>query len=121
MTIIIPISTLDVLKIFVTLLVSKEEIGIGSFSFIENGNVNMESVLDISVYDEVIPVTTAEAYAWGRAMGRQEGILVGITAGAAIHTAVELAKRPENAGKTIVALLPDTGERYLSTPGFLGE
>ena len=76
------------------------------------------SVLDISVYDEVIPVTTAEAYAWGRAMGRQEGILVGISSGAALQAAVTVAKRPENAGKTIVVLLPDTGDRYLSTEMF---
>lgn len=75
-------------------------------------------VLDTSVYDEIIPVTTEEAYAAGRLMGRREGVLVGVSAGAALHAAMELAKRPENEGKTIVALLPDTGERYLSTPMF---
>ena len=75
-------------------------------------------VLDTSVYDAVMTVTDAEAYAMGRAMGRMEGILVGISSGAALHAAVELAKRPENQGKTIVALLPDTGDRYLSTPMF---
>lgn len=75
-------------------------------------------VLDTSVYDSVMTVTDEEAYAMGRAMGRMEGILVGISSGAAIHAAVELAKRPENQSKTIVALLPDTGDRYLSTPMF---
>lgn len=75
-------------------------------------------VLDTSVYDEIIPVTTEEAYAAGRHMGRREGVLVGVSSGAALHAAMELAKRPENEGKTIVALLPDTGERYLSTPMF---
>lgn len=75
-------------------------------------------ILDLSVIDEIVAVSDPDAYAMGRAMGRQEGILVGITSGAAVWTAVELGKRPENAGKTIVALLPDTGERYLSTPMF---
>lgn len=75
-------------------------------------------ILDLSVLDEIIPVSDEDAYAMGRAMGRQEGILVGITSGAAVWAAVELAKRPENEGKTIVALLPDTGDRYLSTPMF---
>ena len=74
--------------------------------------------LDRTVYDEIIPVTEADAYAAGRALVRGEGILVGITSGAAVHAAAMLAKRPENAGKIIVALLPDTGERYLSTPMF---
>lgn len=72
--------------------------------------------LDTSVYDEIIPVTEAEAYAAGRFLARKEGLLCGITSGAAVHAAGLLAKRPENAGKVIVALLPDTGERYLSTP-----
>ena len=79
------------------------------------------SILDTGVYDEIVKVSGDDAYAACRTAARKEGILVGITAGAAIHTAMQLAKRPENAGKTIVALLPDTGERYLSTPGFLGE
>jgi len=72
-------------------------------------------VLDPGVLDEVIPVTTEEAYFWARRMGAEEGILVGISSGAALQAAFALAKRPENAGKTIVALLPDSGERYLST------
>ena len=79
------------------------------------------SILDTGIYDEIVTVSGDDAYAACRAAARKEGILVGITAGAAIHTAIQLAKRPENAGKTIVALLPDTGERYLSTPGFIGE
>ena len=79
------------------------------------------AVLDTGIYDEIIPVSGEAAYAACRNAARQEGILVGITSGAAIHAALELAKRPENRGKTIVALLPDTGERYLSTPGFIGE
>ena len=73
-------------------------------------------VLDTGVYDEIIPVANEDALATGRRMGRSEGVLVGISSGAALWAAVELAKRPENAGKTIVALLPDTGDRYLSTP-----
>ena len=79
------------------------------------------SILDTDIYDEIVTVSGDDAYAACRAAARKEGILVGITAGAAIHTAIQLAKRPENEGKTIVALLPDTGERYLSTPGFIGE
>lgn len=75
-------------------------------------------VLNTAVYDEVFPVTSEEAYAGGRLMGRSEGVLVGISSGAALHAAIEVAKRPENAGKTIVVLLPDTGDRYLSTPMF---
>ena len=75
-------------------------------------------VLNTGVYDEVFPVTTEEAYAAGRLMGRREGVLVGISSGAALHAAIEVAKRPENEGKTIVVLLPDTGDRYLSTPMF---
>ncbi len=75
-------------------------------------------LLDTGIYDEVIPVTTEEAYAAGRAMGTNEGVLVGISSGAALHAAAVLAKRPENSGKTIVVLLPDTGDRYLSTPMF---
>ena len=76
------------------------------------------SILDTGLIDEIIPVTEDQAYAAGRRMGTAEGILVGISSGAALHTALELAARPENAGKTIVALLPDTGDRYLSTPMF---
>ena len=79
------------------------------------------SILDTGIYDEIVTVSGDDAYAACRAAARKEGILVGITAGAAIHTAIQLAKRPENEGKTIVALLPETGERYLSTPGFIGE
>ena len=75
-------------------------------------------VLDTAVYDEIIPVSNEDAFAAGRLISRKEGVLVGISSGAALHAAIELAKRPENAGKTIVALLPDTGDRYLSTPLF---
>lgn len=75
-------------------------------------------VLDTTVYDEIIRVTDADAYATGRELGRKEGVLVGISSGAALWAAIELAKRPENAGKNIVVLLPDTGDRYLSTPMF---
>lgn len=74
------------------------------------------SVLDTDIYNEVITVTEAEAYAAGRLMGTTEGILVGISSGAALHAAISVAKRPENAGKQIVVLLPDSGDRYLSTP-----
>lgn len=75
-------------------------------------------VLDTSVYDEILPVENEDAFAFGKEIGRSEGVLVGISSGAALYAAVELAKREENAGKTIVALLPDTGDRYLSTPLF---
>ena len=75
-------------------------------------------VLDTAVYDEIIPVENEAAFAAGRRVGRSEGVLVGISSGAAVWAAIELAKRPENKGKTIVALLPDTGDRYLSTPLF---
>lgn len=75
-------------------------------------------ILDTDVYDEVMTVTTKEAYAAGRLIARKEGVLVGITSGAALHAATEIAKRPENAGKVIVALLPDSGDRYLSTAMF---
>lgn len=78
------------------------------------------NVLDTGVYDEVIPVSDEEAYAAGRLIAKGEGILVGISSGAAAFAALALAKRPENAGKTIVVLLPDTGDRYLSTPMFAG-
>ena len=75
-------------------------------------------VLDTKVYDEIIPVSNEDAFATGRMIGRSEGVLVGISSGAAVWAAIQLAKRPENAGKNIVALLPDTGDRYLSTPMF---
>lgn len=75
-------------------------------------------VLDTAVYDEIIPVENDDAFKAGREIGKSEGVLVGISSGAALHAAIELAKRPENEGKTIVALLPDTGDRYLSTPLF---
>ena len=75
-------------------------------------------VLDTSVYNEIIPVEDRDAFAAGRIMGRMEGVLVGISSGAAVWAAVQLAKRPENKGKTIVALLPDTGDHYLSTQLF---
>ncbi len=75
-------------------------------------------VLNTGVYDEIIRVENDDAFATGRALAQREGLLVGISSGAAIWAATELAKRPENAGKLIVAVLPDTGERYLSTPMF---
>ena len=75
-------------------------------------------VLDTKVYDEIIAVENDDASAAGKLVGKKEGVLMGISSGAAIWAAIELAKRPENAGKTIVALLPDTGDRYLSTPLF---
>jgi cysteine synthase A len=74
--------------------------------------------LDTSIYDEVIAVDHEDAFAVGRELARGDGLLVGISSGAAVWAATQLAKRPENAGKVIVALLPDTGERYLSTPMF---
>ena len=75
-------------------------------------------VLNTSVYDEIITVSNDDAFATGKLVGRSEGVLVGISSGAAVKAAIELAQRPENEGKTIVALLPDTGDRYLSTPLF---
>ena len=75
-------------------------------------------VLNTGVYDEVIPVANNDAFATGKLIGKKEGVLVGISSGAAVWAAIQLAKRPENKGKTIVALLPDTGDRYLSTPLF---
>ena len=76
------------------------------------------AVLDTRIYDEVFTVTTEQAFHAGRLMARKEGVLVGITSGAALYAAAEIAKRPENQGKTIVALLPDSGDRYLSTAMF---
>ena len=75
-------------------------------------------VLNTKIYDEIIPVTNEDAFETGKKIGQNEGVLVGISAGAAVWAAIELAKRPENEGKTIVVLLPDTGDRYLSTPLF---
>ncbi|MBR4473436.1 MAG: cysteine synthase A [Oscillospiraceae bacterium] len=75
-------------------------------------------VLDTKIYDEVFPVSNEDAFATGKLIGRSEGVLVGISSGAALYAAIQIAKRPENKGKTIVALLPDTGDRYLSTPLF---
>ncbi len=75
-------------------------------------------VLDTAIYDEIIPVANEDAFAAGRLIGRKEGVLVGISSGAAVWAAIQLAKRPENRGKNIVVLLPDTGDRYLSTPLF---
>ncbi len=75
-------------------------------------------VLNTKIYDEIIPVENEDAFETGKLIGKQEGVLVGISSGAAVKAAIELAKRPENEGKTIVALLPDTGDRYLSTPLF---
>ena len=75
-------------------------------------------VLDTKVYDEIIPVSNEDAFATGKLIGKKEGVLVGISSGAALSAAIELAKRPENAGKNIVVLFPDTGDRYLSTPLF---
>ena len=75
-------------------------------------------VLDTSVYDEIIPVENEDAFSYGRLIGKKEGVLVGISSGAALYAAIELAKREENEGKNIVVLLPDTGDRYLSTPLF---
>ena len=74
--------------------------------------------LNTGIYDEILPVENEDAFATGKALAREDGMLVGISSGAAVFAATQLAKRPENKGKTIVALLPDTGERYLSTPMF---
>ena len=75
-------------------------------------------ILDTKIYDEIVPVTNEDAFATGRLMGKREGVLVGISSGAALWAAIEVAKRPENEGKTVVVLMPDTGDRYLSTPLF---
>ena len=78
-------------------------------------------VLNTNIYDEIIQVSDKDAFSTGRMIGKREGILVGISSGAATFAAIKLAKRPENEGKTIVVLMPDTGERYLSTPLFSDE
>ena len=78
----------------------------------------MPDTLDTEIYDEVIAVENEDAFETGRILAKKEGVLVGISSGAAVFAATQLAKRPENEGKIIVALLPDTGERYLSTPMF---
>ena len=78
----------------------------------------MPDTLNTSIYDEIIPVSNEDAFATGKEIARKDGILVGISSGAALFAATQLAKRPENKGKTIVVLLPDTGDRYLSTPLF---
>jgi len=75
-------------------------------------------VLNTKIYDEIIPVANEDAFSTGKLIGKKEGVLVGISSGAAAWAAIELAKRPENEGKTIVVVLPDTGDRYLSTPLF---
>ena len=75
-------------------------------------------MLNTKIYDEIITVQNEDAFATGKLFGKSEGVLVGISSGAAAYAAIELAKRPENEGKTIVVLLPDTGDRYLSTPLF---
>jgi len=90
----------------------------GSHGLMGIGANFVPDVLDTGIYDQIIPVWETDAYKAARDLGRNEGLLVGITSGAALHAALELAQQPENAGKTIVALLPDTGERYLSTPMF---
>ena len=78
----------------------------------------MPDILNTSVYDEIITVTNEDAFATGKMIGRTEGVLVGISSGAAVFAAMQLAKREENKGKTVVVLLPDTGDRYLTTPMF---
>lgn len=75
-------------------------------------------VLDTKIYDEIIAVENEDAFSMGKLMGRKEGVLVGISSGAALWAAIQIAKRPENKGKNIIVLLPDTGDRYLSTPLF---
>ena len=97
-------------------VLSKGEAGAHKIQGIGAGFV--PETLDTSIYDEIIPVENDDAFATGKAFAKNEGVLVGISSGAALWAAKELAKRPENKGKTIVALLPDTGDRYLSTPLF---
>ena len=79
----------------------------------------MPNTLDRNIYDEILNATTEEAYSTAREFIRKEGFLVGISGGAALHAALQVAARPENKGKTVVAILPDNGDRYLSTPGFI--
>ena len=79
----------------------------------------MPKALNTEVYDEVMPIENEDAFTTGKLIAKHEGILVGISSGAALHAAIQLAKRPENKGKTIVALLPDSGDRYYSTPLFV--
>lgn len=95
--------------------------GKGAHGLMGIGAGFVPEVLDTEIYDEIIPVTEEEAYEMGRKMAKKEGLLVGISAGAALSAAIRVAKRAENQGKTIVVLLPDTGERYLSTPMFSEE
>lgn len=97
-------------------VLSKGEAGAHKIQGIGAGFV--PEILNTEIYDEIIPVANEDAFATGKLIGRKEGVLVGISSGAAAFAAIELAKRPENAGKTIVVLLPDTGDRYLSTPLF---
>lgn len=93
--------------------------GVAGFHKIQGiGAGFVPDVLNTKVYDEIIPVSNEDAFATGKLIGKSEGVLVGISSGAAAYAAIEFAKRPENAGKTIVVLLPDTGDRYLSTPLF---
>ena len=92
--------------------------GAGPHKIQGSGAGVVPETLDTEIYDEIIPVENEDAFAMGRRLARKGGVLVGISSGAAVHAAKELAKRPENKGKVIVALLPDTGERYLSTPMF---
>ncbi|KAF5073053.1 O-acetylserine sulfhydrylase [anaerobic digester metagenome] len=99
-----------------SLVLSKGTPGVHKIQGIGAGFV--PDVLNTEIYDEIIPVENEDAFATGKQIGRAEGVLVGISSGAALWAAIQLAKRPENKGKTIVALLPDTGERYLSTPMF---
>lgn len=97
-------------------VLSKGEAGAHKIQGIGAGFV--PDILNTEIYDEIIPVANEDAFATGKLIGKKEGVLVGISSGAAAFAAIELAKRPENAGKTIVVLLPDTGDRYLSTPLF---
>ena len=78
----------------------------------------MPETLNTKIYDEVFPVQNEDAFATGKLLAKKEGVLVGISSGAALYAAIQIAKRPENKGKTVVALLPDTGDRYYSTPLF---